>query len=103
MIKIKEIIRELNLKWNQPIYFVVDTITDRAVITNLAGLCWIASRKCQDIEYLDTNSTNTATLEHDISNELEAVGVYVEHLQLGDEITYQEINVVKTLNEFLGE
>lgn len=101
MNKIKEIIRKLNLKWNQPIYFVVDTKTDRAVITNLAGIWWIASRKCSDIEYM--NTSNIDTLEHDLSNELEAVGVYVEHLQLGDEITYQEINVVKTLNEFLGE
>ena len=100
MNKIKEIIRELNLKWNQPIYFVVDTKSDRAVITNLAGLCWIGSKKCSDLGYIST--TDTDALEHNISNELEAVGIYVEHLQLGDEITYQEIEVVKTLNEFLG-
>lgn len=101
MKQIKEIIRELNLKWNQPIYFVVDTKSDRAVITNLAGVCWIASRKCSDLGYINTQDTDT--LEHDLSNELEAVGVYVEHLQIGDEITYQEIKIVKTLNEFLGE
>lgn len=101
MTKIKEIIRELNLKWNHPIYFVVDTKTDRAVITNLVGLWWIASKKCHDIEYLDAKSTDT--LEHDIINELEAVSIFVEHLQHGDEITYQEIEVVKTLKEFLGE
>lgn len=101
MNKIKEIIRELNLKWNQPIYFVVDTKTDKAVVTNLAGVCWIASKKCSDLGYIDTK--DTVILEHDISNELEAVGIYIEHLQLGDEITYQEIEVVKTLNEFLGE
>lgn len=98
---IKEIIRELNLKWNQPIYFAVDTKSDRAVITNLAGLAWIANRKCSDLGYISTQDTDA--LEHDLSNELEAVGVYVEHLQIGDEITYQEIDVVKTLDEFLGE
>lgn len=101
MNQIKEIIKELNLKWNQPIYFVVDTKTDRAVITNLAGLCWITSRKCPDLSYINFNDTDA--LEHDLSNELEAVGVYVEHLQIGDEITYQEIEVVKSLNEFLGD
>lgn len=101
MKEIKEIIKELNLKWNQPVYFVVDTKTDRAVITNLAGLCWIANKKCPDIGYINTNDTDA--IEHDLGNELEAVGIYVEHLQLGDEITYQEINVVKSLNEFIGE
>lgn len=98
MKKIKEIIRELNLKWNQPNYFVVDTKANRAVITNLAGVCWIASKKCSDLGYINTKDIDT--LEHDISNELEAVGIYVELLQLGDEIIYQEIDVVKTLNEF---
>lgn len=101
MNKIKEIISELNLKWNEPIYFVVDTKKDRAVITNLAGLWWIASIKCSDIEYM--NTSNIDTLEHDLTNELEAVGICIEHLQIGDEITYQEIEVVKTLNDFLGD
>lgn len=101
MKSINEIVKEINLKWNEPHYFVVDAKKDKAVITNLGGLCWIAKAKCSDIVYINTKDTDA--LEHDLKNELESVSIFVEDLRIGDQITYQEINVVRSLNEFLGE
>lgn len=100
MKKIKEVINELKLNWNQPIYFVVDTKKDKAVITNLNGIIFIAKKKCINIEH---ETDDEDVIVHDLGNELESIGIYIEHIQIGDEITYQEIEVVKTLNEFLGE
>lgn len=98
MKKIKNIIKELNL--NEPIYFIVDANKDKAVITNLKGIIFIAKKKHINIEH---ESDDEDVIVHDLGNELESMGIYIEHLQLGDEITYQEIEVVKTLNDFLGE
>lgn len=100
MKSIKEIIKEINLKWNEPHYFVVDTKADKAVITNLAGLCWIASRKGINTQFIQTSDTDV--IEHDLGNELESIGIYIEHLQIGDEITYQDIEVVRSISEFIG-
>lgn len=97
---IKEIVKELNLKWNEPNYFVVDANKDKAVITNLAGIIFIAKKKCINIEH---ESDDEDVIVHDLGNELESMGIYIDQLQIGDEITYQEIEVVRTLNDFLGE
>lgn len=96
MKKIKEIIKELNL--NEPNYFIVDVNKDKAVITNLKGIIFIAKKKSINIEH---ESDDEDVIVHDLGNELETMGIYIEHLQLGDEITYQEIEVVETLKEFL--
>lgn len=97
---IKEIVQELQLNWNEPNYFLVNTKTDKAVITNLNGILFIAKKKCINIEH---ESDDQDVIVHDLGNELESVGIYIEHMQLGTEITYQEIEIVKTLKEFLGE
>ena len=98
MKKIKEIIKEINL--NEPNYFLVDANKAKAVITNLKGIIFIAKKKRINIEH---ESDEEDLIVHDLGNELESLGIYIEHLQIGDEITYQEIEIVKTLNEFLGE
>lgn len=95
---IKEIIKELNL--NEPNYFVVDVNKDKAVITNLNGIVFIAKKKRINIEH---ETDDEDVIVHDLGNELESLGIYIEHLQIGDEITYQEIELVKSLNEFLGD
>lgn len=100
MKKISEIVKQLNLKWNEPHYFIVDSNKSKAVITNLSGMFLVAKNKGIDISVLDTQ--NPDEIEHDLGNELEAMGIYIEHLQIGDEITYQDIEIVNTLNEFLG-
>lgn len=100
MNKIKEIVKELKLNWNEPNYFLVDVNKGKAVITNLKGIIFLAKKKTINIEH---ETDDEDVIVHDLGNELESLGIYIEHLQLGDEITYQEIEVVKTLNEFLGE
>lgn len=95
-----KIVKELNLKWNEPHYFVVDSNKDKAVITNIKGIIFIAKKKCINIEH---ESDYEDLIVHDLGNELESIGIYIEQLQIGNEITYQEIELVKTLNEFLGE
>lgn len=100
-IEIERIIRDLNLKLNQPIYFVVDLKTNKAIITKLSGLCWIANKKCLDIGYIDTKDIDS--LEHDITNELEAVSISVQYLKISEKITYEDINLCNSLEEFLGE
>lgn len=99
MKKIKNILKELKLSWNEPIYFIVNTKNNKAVITNLKGIIFISKKKQINIEHeLDDEDV----IVHDLGNELESLGICIEHLQLDDEITYQEIEIVKTLNEFLG-
>lgn len=100
MKKIKEVINELKLNWNEPNYFLVDANKAKAVITNLKGIIFIAKKKRINIEH---ESDDEDVIVHDLGNELESLGIYIEPLQIGDEITYQEIEFVKTLNEFLGE
>lgn len=100
MKKIKEIIKEINLKWNEPHYFVVDTKTDKAVITNIKGVIFIAKKKCINIEH---ESDDEDVIVHDLGNELESIGIYIEHLQFGDEITYENIEYCKTLTYFIKE
>lgn len=98
MKKIKEIIKQLN--WNEPNYFLVDANRDKAVITNLNGIIFIAKKKRINIEH---ETDDEDVIIHDLGNELESLGIYIEPLQIWDEITYQGIEVVKTLTDFLGE
>lgn len=100
MKKINEIIKELNLKWNEPLYLVVDSKKDKAVITNLCGLVWIASKHGIDTKNIETSDIEI--IEHDLKIELESISIYVEYLIWGDDITYSGIEIVKTLNEFLN-
>lgn len=100
MKKIKEIINEINLKWNEPNYFVVDVNKDKAIITNLAGIIFIAKKKCINIEH---ESDDEDVIVHDLGNELESIGIYIEQLQIGDEITYENIEYCKTLTYFIKE
>lgn len=100
MKKIKNIITELKLNLNEPHYLIIDGTTSKAVITNLNGVIFIAKKKRINIEH---ESDDEDVIVHDLGNELESIGIYVEQFLLGYEPTYEEIEIVKTLNEFLGE
>lgn len=99
--KFKSIWEELNLKWEEAHYLVVDCKTSKAVITNLHGLVEIANEKCLDQEY--NESLDPEVIEHEIKNELERVGIYVQYLKFSETIDYEYIKLVKTIENFLGE
>lgn len=102
MKKISEIVKEFKIKfWKEPYYLVIDANKDKAVITNLAGIILIAKNKGILVNLMDTS--NPDEIEHDLKNELETDGIYVEHLQLHGDYTYQEITLVETITQFLGE
>ena len=98
--KFENIWKELNLQWERAHYLVVDCKTYKAVITNLHGLVEIANEKSLDQEY--TESLEPGVIEHEIKNELERVGIYVQFLNFGETIDYEDIKLVKTIEHFLG-
>lgn len=100
MKKISELVKELNLNWNEPIYLVINGTNSKAVITNLNGIIFIAKKKRINIEH---ESDDHDVIVHDLKNELETIGIYVEPLLLGYEPEYEDVEIVKTINEFLGE
>lgn len=100
MKNIKEIIKELNLNWNEPIYLVINGISSKAVITNLNGIIFIAKKKTINIEH---ESDDHDVVVHDLKNELESIGIYVEPVLFGYEPEYEDVEIVNTINEFLGE
>lgn len=102
MKKISEIVKELKIKWwKEPHYFIVDANKSKAVITNLGGMVLIAKYKGIDIGVIKTQ--NPDEIEHDLGNDLESLGIFIEPLQFSGEWTYQEIKIVETINQFLGE
>lgn len=102
MKKISEFLKELKINWwKEPHYFIVDANNSKAVITNLGGLVLIAKNKGIDISVIKTQ--NPDEIEHDLGNDLESLGIFIEHLQFSGEWTYQEIKLVETINQFLGE
>lgn len=97
--KFEKIWEELNLKWEETQYLVVDVKTNKAVVTNLRGLVEIASKKCPDGQY--NESLDQDVIEHEIKNELETMSIYVQHLKLSEKINYEDIEFVHSLKDFL--
>lgn len=99
--KFERIWEELNLKWNETQYLVIDAKTNKATVTSLRGLITIASKKCLDQEY--NESLDPDIIEHEIKNELESIGIYVQHLKLSEKIDYEDIWFCKSLGDFMGD
>lgn len=100
MKKISEIVNELKIKvWQEPCYLVYDLNKSKAIITNLAGIILISKNKGLDVKSIETS--NPDEIEHDLTNELESIGIYFENLQIHSDWTYQELTLVETVNEFL--
>lgn len=99
--KFDQIWNELKYKWSTMEYLVINVKTNKAMITNLYGLVEVASKLSPNSTYEE--SLDPEVIEHEIKNELETMGIYVQVLKLADQIDYEDIKIVKSLNQFLGE
>lgn len=99
--KFDKIWNELKYKFSTIEYLVINVKTNKAIITNLYGLVKVASKLWPDGTYEE--SLDPEVIEHEIKNELETIGIYVQVLKLADQIDYEDIKIVYSLDQFLGE
>lgn len=93
-----KIINELNKEWDKESYLVINCKNNKGLVTNLRGLVTVAHKAGVNTKLV--NTTSTQTIEHDLGNELEQVGIYKVHLKSGEKMNYEDIKLVHSLKDF---